>query len=82
MMDGLVFVIDSSDRDHIQAAKNELRQRIKEVWSHNGRRQTHPTLILANKQDLPKAMSAAEIIDGLDLNNICGSNWYALWSSS
>jgi ADP-ribosylation factor 4 len=33
-------------------------------------------LIFANKQDLPNAMSAAELTDKLGLNQLRGRHWY------
>jgi signal recognition particle receptor subunit beta len=33
-------------------------------------------LVFANKQDLPNAMSAAEITDKLGLNQLRGRTWY------
>ena len=33
-------------------------------------------LVYANKQDLPNAMSAAEMTDKLGLNNLRGRSWY------
>jgi ADP-ribosylation factor protein 1 len=33
-------------------------------------------LVFANKQDLPNAMSAAEITDKLGLHNLRQRNWY------
>lgn len=34
-----------------------------------------PLLVMANKQDLPNAMSIAEITDKLDLHKIRGNPW-------
>jgi len=33
-------------------------------------------LVFANKQDLPNAMSAAELTDKLGLNQLRGKRWY------
>ena len=33
-------------------------------------------LVFANKQDLPNAMSAAELTDKLGLNQLRGRKWY------
>ena len=33
-------------------------------------------LVFANKQDLPQAMSAAELTDKLGLNQLRGRRWY------
>ncbi|KAH7108448.1 ADP-ribosylation factor family-domain-containing protein [Auriculariales sp. MPI-PUGE-AT-0066] len=52
---GLVFVVDSQDRDRIDEAKNELQRIL-------GDREMKDCLLLvfANKQDLPGAMSPGE----------------------
>ena len=33
-------------------------------------------LVFANKQDLPKAMPAAEVTEKLDLHNMCNRQWF------
>ena len=77
-MPGLVFVVDSHDRGHIQNAHNELTWILDNQSCHVGTRHACPILILANKQDLPNAMTATEIRDGLDLSHRCPSTWYNL----
>jgi len=58
-----VFVVDSNDRHGINLAYTELRQmRIEERFKDK------PVLILANKQDLPDAMSVDELKNKLGLN--------------
>merc|ERR1711879_597414 len=53
---GVIFVVDSSDRDRIQDARDEL-------WNLLGDDELRGAvlLVLANKQDLPNAMLAAEV---------------------
>merc|ERR1711877_95873 len=48
---GLIFVIDSSDRDRIEDAREELTRMMKEDEMHDA-----ALLVFANKQDLPNAM--------------------------
>lgn len=65
--DGIIFVIDSVDEERFEEAKMELFKTAK-------LNKNVPILILANKQDLPKAKEAQEIaaLLGLkDLNHIC-----------
>lgn len=64
-VNGIIFVIDSADRDRITDVRDELHQILGEVTS-NG---VVPLLILANKQDLPSALRYAELRDQLAL---CG----------
>ncbi|EXK28631.1 hypothetical protein FOMG_15095 [Fusarium oxysporum f. sp. melonis 26406] len=59
---GVVFVIDSTDRDALQEAKAELVGLLKEEMLEQ-----QPFLVLANKQDDPKAMSVAELTEYLDI---------------
>ncbi|KAI0980822.1 hypothetical protein GJ496_003141 [Pomphorhynchus laevis] len=68
---GLIFVVDSNDRERIGEAKEELMQMINEEELRNA-----VLLVFANKQDLPNAMSAAEITDKLGLHSMHNRNWY------
>ncbi|KAH7251415.1 ADP-ribosylation factor family-domain-containing protein [Fusarium tricinctum] len=58
----VVFVIDSTDRDTLPEAKTELLYLLKEIMLDH-----QPFLIFANKQDIPKAMSTAELTEFLDI---------------
>ncbi|WP_411025015.1 ADP-ribosylation factor-like protein, partial [Salmonella sp. s54836] len=61
---GLVFVVDSNDRDRASEAKEELQRMLQEEELKDA-----VLLIFANKQDLPTALTAAEITDKLGLTN-------------
>ncbi|CAO1635310.1 unnamed protein product [Parajaminaea phylloscopi] len=71
--DGLVWVIDSYDVNRMRECKDEL-------WAlvvHEDRLASCSLLILANKQDIPGAMSLEEIAAALDLPGLIktrGSN--------
>mmetsp|Transcript_38359 Transcript_38359/g.68600 ORF Transcript_38359/g.68600 Transcript_38359/m.68600 type:complete len:184 (-) Transcript_38359:190-741(-) len=69
--DGLIFVVDSSDRDRIQDAREELHQMLGYVELENA-----VLLVLANKQDLPNAMSASEVMQKLELQNMKHRKWF------
>ncbi len=59
--DGIMFVVDSSaDRESLEEAKLELAQLCK-----NSDTNTLPIVILANKQDLPNALSINHLYDYL-----------------
>lgn len=58
-----IFVIDSSNRVELDDAHKELHR-----MKDEGRFENKPLLILANKQDLPDAMSVDEIREKLALN--------------
>ena len=68
---GLIFVVDSNDRDRIGEAKDELMRMLGEDELRDA-----VLLVFANKQDLPNAMNAAEITDKLGLRALRQRNWY------
>lgn len=61
--DGLVWVVDSADRMRLESCREELLVLLKEE-----RLAGATLLVLANKQDLPGALSAQEIKDVSSLN--------------
>ncbi|KJP86498.1 ADP-ribosylation factor 1 [Plasmodium fragile] len=69
--DGLIFVVDSNDRERIDDAREELHRMINEEELKDA-----IILVFANKQDLPNAMSAAEVTEKLHLNTIRERNWF------
>ncbi|RCV20361.1 hypothetical protein SETIT_4G049900v2 [Setaria italica] len=68
---GLVFVVDSNDRDRVVEARDELHRMLNEDELRDA-----VLLVFANKQDLPNAMNAAEIIDKLGLHSLRQHHWY------
>eukprot|EP00727_Mastigamoeba_balamuthi_P006750 m51a1_g2696 putative adp-ribosylation factor (180) ;mRNA; r:786625-787364 len=68
---GLIFVVDSNDRERISEAHDELDKMLKEDELRDA-----VLLVFANKQDLPQAMSVAEITDKLGLHQIRNRKWY------
>lgn len=73
---GLIYVVDSNDVDRIDndlgdCAKEELHRLLAES-ELNG----VPLLVLANKQDLPKAMSVADLTEALGLHKIRDRKWF------
>ena len=68
--DAIIFVVDSSDRDRIPEANEELQKMLKfDVLKDI------PFLIFANKQDLPNIMSTDEISAKLNLESINDREW-------
>ena len=55
---GLIFVVDSNDRDRVDDAKEELHRMLNEDELRDA-----VVLVFANKQDLPQAMPAAEVFN-------------------
>lgn len=67
-MAGIIFVIDSSDRERTDRVRDELHGML-----NDENLQTKPFLILANKQDLPSAMDIDELRDKLNLDKLNGN---------
>ncbi|KAL8387617.1 hypothetical protein RB595_009786 [Gaeumannomyces hyphopodioides] len=68
---GIIFVVDSNDRDRIVEAREELQRMLNEDELREA-----ILLVFANKQDLPNAMNAAEITDKLGLHSLRQRAWY------
>ncbi|CAI5464152.1 unnamed protein product [Closterium sp. Yama58-4] len=68
---GLIYVVDSNDRERVMEARDELHRMLNEDELHDA-----TLLIFANKQDLPNAMNAAEITDKLGLHALRSRTWY------
>ena len=68
---GIIFVVDSNDRDRVGEARDELQRMLNEDELRDAL-----LLVFANKQDLPNAMNAAEITDKLGLQMLRQRNWY------
>ena len=64
---GLIFVVDSNDinPDRVELAKLELHRLVQSEELRDT-----VVLTLANKQDLPQAMGASELIQKLELNRL------------
>ncbi|KAL5731559.1 hypothetical protein ACHQM5_004278 [Ranunculus cassubicifolius] len=68
---GLIFVVDSNDRDRVVEARDELHRMLNEDELRDA-----VLLVFAKKQDLPNAMNAAEITDKLGLHSLRQRHWY------
>ncbi|KAL7753331.1 Arf GTPase arf1 [Sorochytrium milnesiophthora] len=68
---GIIFVIDSNDRERISEAREELQRMLSEDELRDA-----ILLIFANKQDLPNAMPAAEITEKLGLRDLRTREWF------
>merc|ERR1711974_260082 len=67
----IIFVVDSNDELRIKEAKAELNRMLNEDELRDAL-----LLVFANKQDLPDALSAAEITDKLGLHSLRQRAWY------
>lgn len=68
---GLIFVVDSSDRERIDKARAELEKMLGEDELRDA-----VIVVFANKQELPNAMTAAELTDKLGLHSLRQRTWY------
>ncbi|KAK2426447.1 ADP-ribosylation factor [Trifolium repens] len=68
---GLIFVVDSNDRERILEARDELHRMLSEDELRDA-----TLLVFANKQDLPNALSVSEITDKLGLHSLRRRRWY------
>jgi len=70
-VNAVIFVVDSNDRDRMEDVREELFKLLDE-----DELRTAILLVLANKQDLPNSMPAAEVVDKLGLHSIRGRQWF------
>ncbi|NXF32623.1 ARL14 protein, partial [Nyctibius bracteatus] len=69
---GLLYVVDSSDKRRLEESKQEFELVLKNEFIKRV-----PVIVLANKQDLPGALSAAEITRRFNVMKYCSDrNWY------
>merc|ERR1712187_896773 len=68
---GVIFVVDSNDRDRMEEAREELMRMMSEEEMHDA-----ALLVLANKQDLPNSMTAAEVAEKFGLQTMRNQQWF------
>ncbi|KEP55349.1 ADP-ribosylation factor Arf1 [Rhizoctonia solani 123E] len=68
---GIIFVVDSNDRERVSEAREELQRMLNEDELRDAL-----LLVFANKQDLPNAMNASEITDKLGLHGLRQRTWF------
>ncbi len=67
----IIYVVDSNDRERAREASDELRKVLSESELAGV-----PLLIFANKQDMPTAMSVAEVTGALELFAVKDRAWF------
>ncbi len=75
--DGLIFVVDSNDRDRVEDASEELKKMLAEDELKDV-----VVLVMANKQDLSGAMSPNEITEKMGLQQLKGKQWLVQGTSA
>ena len=75
--EGLIYVVDSSDKSRFAEAQNELE------WILDSDEMAGvPLVILANKQDLPQAVSPADLAGSLGLDKVRNRKWHIQGTSA
>lgn len=64
---GLIFVVDSNDKDRVHEARDELQRMLQEAHLRDAN-----LLVFANKQDLLGAYTVDDICEHLGLATLCG----------
>ena len=73
---GLIFVVDSHDRDRIEEAAEELKKMLAEEELKDC-----CVLIMANKQDLNGALSTDEVTKALGMESLKERTWFVQGTS-
>uniref|UniRef100_A0A8P4G954 ADP-ribosylation factor 5 n=1 Tax=Dicentrarchus labrax TaxID=13489 RepID=A0A8P4G954_DICLA len=68
---GLIFVVDSNDRERVAESSEELSKMLMEDELKDA-----VLLVFANKQDLPNALSVSELTDKLGLHALRNKTWH------
>jgi len=69
--DGLIFVVDSLDRERMDRAANEFHSIINDPFMKNS-----AILVFANKQDMKGCMTPAEVAEALGMHKLKGRKWH------
>ncbi|KAL5009268.1 hypothetical protein ScPMuIL_014849 [Solemya velum] len=70
-VDGLIYVVDSSDRERMEESREELFGVLDNVEMRGV-----PVVVLANKQDLPRSLNPSEVTEQLDLHKLRDRKWF------
>jgi len=68
---GLFFIVDSADGSRLKEAANELHGILDDIEMRGV-----PVVVMANKQDLPGAMSPSKVAEGLGLLSMTNRKWH------
>jgi ADP-ribosylation factor protein 1 len=74
---GVIFVVDSSDHERMEEARDELHSLLREQHMKEA-----AVLVYANKQDLPQAMAGSEVADRLELHSLRSQSWFVQEASA
>lgn len=68
---GLIFVVDSNDRERVAESAEELAKMLSEDELKDA-----VLLVFANKQDLPNALNVGELTEKLGLSSLRNKTWH------
>ena len=70
---GLIYVVDSTDVERVRESAEELQAIVQDDNLHGV-----PVVIIANKQDLPNALSCSDLVHMLELNKLAATRnkWF------
>ncbi|KAL1920033.1 uncharacterized protein VTP21DRAFT_1179 [Calcarisporiella thermophila] len=68
--DAIIYVVDSCDQDRMSTSREELMQMLEEDELRDA-----ALLVFANKQDMPGALSAAQVSEALSLSSLKNRQW-------
>merc|ERR1712113_386023 len=71
MGQGLIFVVDLSDRERVEDAQEVLMNLLAQDDARGA-----ALLVLANKRDLPNAMPVEELTQALGLHDVHSRRWF------
>lgn len=69
--DGLIFVVDSQDRDRVHRAAQEFKSIIDDPLMRNS-----AILVFANKQDMRGSLSPQDVCEAMGLPELRGRKWH------
>lgn len=75
--DAVIYVVDSADRDRVETSKEELHAMLEEEELKDA-----ALLVFANKQDMERAMNAAEVSEALGLSTLKNRQWSIFTTSA
>jgi len=83
-VDGIIFVVDSSDRDRMDDANgydDNAQEELHRMLAEDELRDA-VLLVMANKQDMANALGVREITNRLQLNRLKNREWYIQGTSA
>jgi len=81
---GIIFVVDSNDRDRIDDSQNyehSAKEELHRILAENELKNA-VLLVFANKQDFPTAMKVQEVTERLELNKLQNRKWFIQGTST